>query len=271
MEHIIPLSLGGKNGFTIQVKATANAELGKELDGALNKDFLINTIRRKKGYKGHSKEIPKYKVDATIEGTNERVVVYYEGKENYLFNPGTRKRYTEEEKRQIILNPVVPYDRFIRIRFAAKVILGAGYFIYGERFRKYADHKNLRRIMKFDLVNKKGKVINVPIGIMEEHAEIADKDIKWQRTFKDVFKSIDCSGVIFVIGPNQIIAAVGIGGNYIAAINFEAKGEHFGYKEGPPDGIIVGIQNGKIIKTSFHKYLIKLIKRSSSASVAKDI
>ena len=39
-EHIIPLSLGGVNGFEIPVDATFNSILGSEIDGKLATDFL---------------------------------------------------------------------------------------------------------------------------------------------------------------------------------------------------------------------------------------
>src|SRR5579872_6281393 len=90
-QHIIPLSLGGKNGFTIKVCKSANSDLGSKLDGAIEKDFLVNSTKRKRGYKGHSKKITKYKVHATIADTGEKVEIRYNGTENYLYNPKTKK------------------------------------------------------------------------------------------------------------------------------------------------------------------------------------
>ena len=36
------------------------------------------------------------------------------------------------------------------IRFAAKVALAAGYYIYGDLFRQYVDHRQLRDVMNID-------------------------------------------------------------------------------------------------------------------------
>lgn len=259
IEHIIPLSLGGKNGFTIRVNKNANSDLGDKLDGAIVKDFFINHTKRAKGYIGHSKKITKYKINATIATTGEKVEIRYIGKDNYLYNPKTKKRYTEEEKKQSPLNISTPFTvNNLRIRFVAKVLLGTGYFIYGDAFKEYADHKSLRRIMDWNLLDKNNKLVNIPVGLIDEFSEVTDKSEKWDSTLRIVCKAIDSSCVILIIAPKQIIGAVGIGGRYIGAINFKANGRKLGYKKGPADGIIIAIQNNKIIKTSFHKFLKKI-------------
>jgi hypothetical protein len=40
-EHIIPLALGGVNGFEIPVDAAFNCRLGSTLDGALANEFVF--------------------------------------------------------------------------------------------------------------------------------------------------------------------------------------------------------------------------------------
>ena len=58
-EHIIPLALGGMNGFTIAVSSDFNSRVGSEIDGALANDFLVKSKRDKHGAKGHSKKHPE--------------------------------------------------------------------------------------------------------------------------------------------------------------------------------------------------------------------
>ena len=53
-EHIIPLSLGGVNGFEIAVDATLNSEIGTALDGALANELLFALRRTKYDARGHS-------------------------------------------------------------------------------------------------------------------------------------------------------------------------------------------------------------------------
>jgi hypothetical protein len=51
-EHIIPLALGGMNGFTIPVSKDFNSSVGSEIDGALANDLLVmrRTPRREKRF-----------------------------------------------------------------------------------------------------------------------------------------------------------------------------------------------------------------------------
>ena len=65
-EHIIPLALGGANGFQLPVDATFNAKLGSELDGKLANEFLIAIGRTKYDARGHSGKEPW----ATIKNAN---------------------------------------------------------------------------------------------------------------------------------------------------------------------------------------------------------
>ena len=257
-EHIIPLSLGGKNGFTIKVSKSINSNLGAKIDGSIEKDFFINATKRKNGYKGHSKKLAKYRVYATIAETGEKVEIRYVGTENYLYNPRTKKKYTEEEKRQTVLDVNPPFDYTIRIRFVAKVLLGTGYFIYGNTFKENVDHENLRKIMNWEVLDENNNDIEFPLGFMDEFSNVPENSVPIHSVFKTVCAALACSCVIFVIGPNQIIGAVGIGGRYIGAVNFKANGEKFDFKEGPYDGIILAIQNNKIKRGSFHNFLKKI-------------
>jgi len=267
VEHIIPLSLGGINSFKIQVSKSKNASVGSLLDGVLSKDFLIQAVRRKKGYKGHSKKPAKLAIRGTRTDTGEKVVVYYKDGENYIFNPVKNLRYTEDEKGQIPLALTVQFNKNVRIRFVAKVALSAGYFLFGDKFRQHTDHNSLRRIMNWEVQGTTDD--DIPVGLLDEFREIPEDSPSWEATFRVLFGKIGCSGVAFVLGPNQIIAAVGIGGRFIGSINFKADGQHFGYKEGPYDGVVVGLQNKKIIKNSFHKLLKRIIDGFEKSDKAK--
>ncbi len=59
LEHIIPLGLGGCNGFCIRVDKTKNSALGSHIDGKLSNDFLISLLRRHKDFRGHSGKAPE--------------------------------------------------------------------------------------------------------------------------------------------------------------------------------------------------------------------
>ncbi|UUO12074.1 HNH endonuclease [Alcaligenes faecalis] len=62
-EHIIPLSLGGSNGFTVPVSKTLNAEVGSAIDAALaTKDIITMFRRREFDARGHSNKKPEVRI-----------------------------------------------------------------------------------------------------------------------------------------------------------------------------------------------------------------
>ena len=68
-EHIIPLSLGGCDDFTILVDKAKNSEVNQKVDGVINNDFLMKTRQIQNNFKGHSKKEPVLKVKkASVNG-----------------------------------------------------------------------------------------------------------------------------------------------------------------------------------------------------------
>ena len=57
-EHIIPLALGGVNGFNVHVDRDFNSQLGSELDGSLANEFLWALRRTEYDARGHSGREP---------------------------------------------------------------------------------------------------------------------------------------------------------------------------------------------------------------------
>lgn len=57
-EHIVPLVLGGTNGFEILVCAAFNSKVGTEIDGALANDFLTLSKRNRHDIRGHNGKRP---------------------------------------------------------------------------------------------------------------------------------------------------------------------------------------------------------------------
>jgi hypothetical protein len=159
----------------------------------------------------------------TISGTEEKIEIRYKGNENYLYHPQKKKRYSEEEKKGVSLNVTVKHDENMRLRFVAKVLLGTGSFLFGNRFKEHADHESLRKIMKWDLFDENGQVNDIPVGLMSEFSKVPEDSIKWDSVFKTMSRAIDGSCVMFVIFSNQIVGAVGLGGTYIWNIHIISK------------------------------------------------
>ena len=72
-EHIIPLSLGGVNGFEIPADATFNSTLGSEIDGKLAAEFLWGLRRTEHDARGHSGKEPRATISKASYGENSRL------------------------------------------------------------------------------------------------------------------------------------------------------------------------------------------------------
>jgi hypothetical protein len=53
-DHIIPLSLGGDDGFCVWSDRQFNSKIGSKVDGTLTNDSLIMLARRDADARGHS-------------------------------------------------------------------------------------------------------------------------------------------------------------------------------------------------------------------------
>lgn len=57
-EHVIPLSLGGCDAFTVLVDRIANSTAGSAIDGKLSADFFMLQRRNRFDIRGHSRQRP---------------------------------------------------------------------------------------------------------------------------------------------------------------------------------------------------------------------
>jgi hypothetical protein len=145
-EHIIPLALGGMNGFTIAVSSDFNSRVGSEIDGALANDFLVKSKRDKHGAKGHSKKHPENVFpNASNADTGEPLhVTLGQVRGLRLWDPKQKRDVTGQGQK---VNIGFKVDLDVAHRFVAKVALSAGYLVYGDQFRKHVKHEDFRKIM----------------------------------------------------------------------------------------------------------------------------
>jgi len=62
-DHVIPLSLGGHDGFQVWADEYYNSTIGGTVDGKLANDFMVMLARRNADARGHNKEpvVPNWK------------------------------------------------------------------------------------------------------------------------------------------------------------------------------------------------------------------
>jgi hypothetical protein len=123
-EHIIPLALGGMNGFTIPVSKDFNSWVGSTIDGALANDFLVKSKRYKYGVKGHRKIHPENVFqNASNADTGEPLhATPGQARGLRLWDPKQRCDVTGQK-----VKIEFKVDLDVAIRFVAKVALSAGY------------------------------------------------------------------------------------------------------------------------------------------------
>lgn len=223
VEHIIPLSLGGCDDFTIQVEKNCNSILGSKVDGKMTKDFLVALERIKRGDEGHSGKAPKYTVKSSYED-GKPLISTFTKRELRLFDP-IDKKYV---KGAAAVRMETRIDLDTRIKFVAKVALATGYFLFGRDITKYADCDSLRAVMMSehlsDLLNKSPEQIK-NLRFYDSLHPIEDKDKAWMELYKMYGECCQASNVLWTYSPSSIIVHVEIWGKFVGCINFRADVE----------------------------------------------
>lgn len=263
-EHIIPLSLGGCDTFSIQVDKKKNSELGTRIDGKFSNDYLISSLRRHKDFRGHSGKIPETKwTKSLIEGTNKPIQIIFKGKKTHFYDPVMKRTIVPEELKGTTISSVIQFDKDIRMLFLAKVILSAGYFVYGQKFRDHADHKSLRTLMNFKLSETKESIKGLKINIVDPLRSIPEDNKGLVGVFQNICKGTNSSCVIFLLCNNHIVGSVGIGGEYIGSLSFQAETDNFPNDGKFKLGHVVGIQENELRRSSFY-HMVELLSANIS-------
>lgn len=248
IEHIIPLSLGGSNQFTIPVSEKLNSALAK-VDGKVANDFLIKLMCAKNNTRGYSKKeiIPILK--SSIDGKPAQIS-FKDSKIN-VYDPIDRRYLNESELTSKSIKASFKMDQLCRIRFVAKTILSAGYFIYGDLFIHYIDHDSLRKTM--NAIN----LSDIPQNLRgyDEFMRFEKKDKDNMDLIKMLCDYLNGSAVIFELSNINVIAHVSILGHYIGTLNIRAKSEKLPNEGEYRLGHVAHIQCGQLFQKSFWQSL----------------
>jgi hypothetical protein len=223
-EHIIPLALGGMNGFTIPVSKDFNSNVGSKIDGALANDFLVKCKRDKQGAKGHSKKRPENVFpNASSAETGETLhVTLGQVRGLRLWDPKQKRDVTGQGQK---VNVGFKVDLDVTLRFVAKVALSAGYLVYGDHFRKHVKHEDLRKIM-----NQRPTEMGDLLKTIE--AQYDDRFLEPQTDNQRILRAMMTG-----FGPHSVIAlipsshnlsvVVGVLGDYIGMLSVPADTQTF--------------------------------------------
>ena len=256
-EHIIPLSLGGINGFEIPVDADFNSKIGSELDGALANNFSIKLRRTEYDTRGHSKKKPIVKVNGTYGENNRKAKINLHRKLG-LGIWDVRDRKFENYKGSLKFETIMSFtDLYIPIRFTAKVALSAGYYAYGNLFREHVDHQQLRYVMNIDPayfdLNKSPKELGIDhlTLIFDDYWNKEPSDpTSWLFQARRYISVVPGSIVMLVPSENHFAVVVGILGKYLAMVQVPANTKSIPNIYNYRWGHVIAIINNKLIRCS---------------------
>lgn len=260
VEHIIPLSLGGSNDFTINVSEKYNNLLGSRVDGKMTQDFLTSLDRVNHGDKGHSKKIPKVNIKSKIE--NKKPAITSFTKNNMTIFDPINKKYIDVPHK---LTMKVPFDLDIRIKFTTKVSLATGYYLFGDKFTQYSDCNSLRNIMMSENLKETLKKADNFEGIRFFDPLITkkacEKDTMFQ-IYKLFIERSNESSVVWSFSEESFIVFVAIYGKFIGMLNFKAVTDKFPKTGDFWLGHTLICQNGKLRRMSWRDTLIEICEKT---------
>ena len=231
-EHIIPLSLGGVNGFEILVDAAFNSQVGSALDGAIANEFFFTLRRTEYDTRGHSGKKPTAIIKNASYGDEDRPAQAHFHRKDGLRVWDAKDREFKERLPSVQVSTSLNID--LPIRFTAKVALAAGYFTYGDLFRKHVDHLQLRDVMNTDPANLDLEKSPAELGLghltlkvdyyLREVSEESDPILFCLRSF---CSELEGSVVVLMPGHDCFRVAVGILGLYVGMVNVSANTAEF--------------------------------------------
>lgn len=254
-EHIIPLSLGGANGFEIHVDSQTNAKMGSDVDAAIANDFFMSFPRRENDARGHSNKQPFPLANKSkLVSSDKPLQIAFKKEKIEVYSPIDRRCLDESEVVGETFQSTFKLDPYSRMRFTAKVALSAGYFIYGDLFRKNVKHNELRMLMSFDRstadrndfkdFETKGWFWPFPVE---------EKDKKDHQLYQFLASHLESSFVLAIPGPSNLGLIVGILGEVVGIINYPAKTDNFPFGDDHDLGHLVSTKDGKMTRMSYRE------------------
>ena len=273
-EHIIPLALGGLNGFEIHTDAAFNSKLGSELDGSLANDFMWAIRRTMFDARGHSGKEPVATIKHATYGQDKRAAQVHFHQKKGLRIWDVRDRKFKNKVNPIQISTTMNFD--LPIRFTAKVALAAGYYVYGNLFREYVDHRQLRDMMNIDpakIDRSKGRSeldfdhitaqcddwMRVPTGLDSRHLLI-----------RQFCSSVNGSVVVIMIGRDHFSVGVGLLGHYLAMVSTPAETENFPKTGGYTGGRVMALVNKQLKRCSWADALLSCVDVFGKSQVSED-
>ena len=254
-EHIIPLSLGGVNGFEVPASREFNSDVGSTIEGKLANDFLWQAPRMEFNARGRSgKEVIATVRHATYGEPRRPAQIQFRHQDGMRLWDARDRVYVRPSG-SIEMNVSLHLD--IPFRFLAKVAMGAGYFVYGDLYRQHVDHQQLRDIVRLDrsALKERLELHERKTGLWtvrwEDHLRLAPDDPDGRMpVFRLVCSSVKGSSVLLVPGEQCLGIFVGLLGRYSGMLNVPATTDAFPMEGDHDLGHAVSLVNGCVERSS---------------------
>ena len=224
-EHIIPLSLGGHDGFKVPVHGKSNSDLGSRIDGALANEFHISRARVKHVARGHSGRAPEFRMKKVREQGTGRPLQVRWGKRLEVYDP-IAGRYRDDA---LTFEAEFKLDLHLRLRFL-KTFLSAGYPIYGDLFRGAVAHENARVLMRKPLheLTEAEKTSLEAKAFAWYHRDIPHEEAAEEFAVQEsTCKVLQATLLVFFLGRNCLNLYGGILGEYLGMLSIPADTTDF--------------------------------------------
>lgn len=250
VEHIIPLSLGGSNQFTIYVEKKSNSDIGSKIDGKFSQDLLIGLSQLPYDNRGHSKKPREVKIRGVMDDGHP-ITWTLSKKGGRIFNHKTNQIV----QRSVKLELTSKIDLTIRFRFVCKVALATGFYLFGEDFVSHADCDSLREGMLCDDFAKQ----NLDLRFHDYLHKLKEKDAVQQETIEMLLKHLGTSAVVLSFAEGRCLVFVSINGKYIGMVNFAADIEKLPIQDDSFRlGIVLSCEKNRLSKKSFWRSIFDM-------------
>ena len=253
-EHVVPLSLGGVNEFCLRAEKKANWHLGSKIDARLADEFLVKQRRNRLGMTGHSGKHPVVTWKRSELESGEPVQVTLDQGDIRVWSPRGKQDIAVGSDVRIRSKWTMYVDT--PLCFAAKVALSAGYFVYGDIFRRAVAHDQIRFLMEFDLAGvtpEEKAELERRVTTMGIHAEdwLRADDNPDLEVYRLLSRAYGYSSVVGLVPTRSSVTVfVGVLGLYIGLVDAPADTTEFPLGGTHDLGHVMVLREGKIERHS---------------------
>lgn len=267
-EHIIPLALGGANGFELPVDAEFNKSVGSQIDGKLSNDFFMTLRRIRAGARGHSGKEPSYVSKKVQTSAGEPLLRLRLTRSSGIQLWGRGEPPGVDSLSQVTFSEQTAMRdfRIRRIRFVAKVALSSGYFIFGDSFRTAVQHSDLRTIMNFSGDFEDPTIKSLAAGV---DVQLGDNKHPILQAFRYVTRIVGGASCVGLVPLSDRIAFfVGLLGEYIGTIEVPCTKAELPHEPIHSLGTFVCIQESRPIISSWERLITRVGDHLRAAQTA---